>query len=57
MFARLYGADPQFVKRIAVDALHMMKISYPRPHPQGWMGERDMHGGQLFARLLDVSIA
>jgi hypothetical protein len=57
LFARLYDADPQLVKRIAVDSLQMIKISYPRPHPQGWMGERDMHGGQLFARLLDVSIA
>jgi hypothetical protein len=34
----------------------MIKISYPRPHPQGWRGERDMHGGQQFARLLDVEI-
>lgn len=56
LFAALYGADPGQVKRIAVDSLRMIKISYPRPHPQGWRGERDMHGGQQFARLLDVEI-
>jgi hypothetical protein len=33
-----------------------VKISYPRSHPQGWAGERDMHQGQSFARLLDVDI-
>jgi hypothetical protein len=34
----------------------MIKISYPRPKPQGWAGERDMHGGQQFARLLDIEM-
>ncbi len=35
----------------------MVKISYPRPHPQGWMGERDMHQGQSFARLLGIELS
>jgi hypothetical protein len=56
LFATLYGTDADQVKRLAVDSLRMIKISYPRPEPQGWMGERDMHGGQQFARLLDVEI-
>jgi hypothetical protein len=56
LFQRLFGADPALVKRLPVDSLHMIKISYPRPGPQGWGGERDMHGGQQFARLLDVDI-
>jgi hypothetical protein len=34
----------------------MLKISFPRKKPQGWMGERDMHAGQHYARLLDVEI-
>lgn len=55
-FARLFGTNPDLVKRIPVDNLHMIKISYPRPHPQGWMQERDMHSGQQFARLLDLEI-
>ncbi len=56
LFQRLFGANPAQVKRIPVDSLNMIKISYPRPHPQGWKDERDMHSGQLFARLLDVDI-
>lgn len=54
--ARLYGARAFEVKRIAVDSLLMIKISYPRPHPQGWMHERDMHSGQLYVRLLDTVV-
>lgn len=51
-FARLYETDATMVKRVAMPSLHMVKISYPRARPQGWMGERDMHQGQSFARLL-----
>jgi len=53
---RLYGTDPSLVKRLPVDALLMVKISFPRGKPQGWMGERDMHAGQHYARLLDIEI-
>ena len=56
LFGRLYGTDPAQVKRLPVDSLHMVKISYPRPHPQGWAGERDMHSGQQFARLLEIEV-
>jgi hypothetical protein len=56
LFERLFGTDPSAVKRFAVDSLKMVKISYPRAKPQGWWGERDMHSGQQFARLLDIDI-
>ncbi len=56
LFQRLFGADPALVKYVPVPTLKMVKISYPRSNPQGWMGERDMHAGQQFARLLDVSV-
>ncbi|MCC6532322.1 MAG: DUF4387 domain-containing protein [Burkholderiales bacterium] len=56
LFESLYGADPQLVKRLPVASLNVVKISYARPRPQGWMGERDMHQGQSFARLLNVDI-
>lgn len=55
-FERLFGTDPALVKRIPVDNLRMIKISYPRPKPQGWAGERDMHSGQQFVRLLDLEL-
>lgn len=56
LFERLYGTDAKLVKRLPVDSLRMIKISYPRPQPQGWMQERDMHAGQQFARLLEVDV-
>lgn len=57
LFAQLYGTDPQYVKRTAVDDLQIVKFSYPRPKPQGGVTERDMHGGQQFVRLLDIELA
>jgi hypothetical protein len=56
LLASLYGTEPQYVKRSAVDDLHIVKISYPRAKPQGGVVERDMHGGQQFVRLLDIEL-
>lgn len=56
-FAHLYGAEAAMVKRIPVDDLAMVKISYPRTTPQGGMVERDMHSGQQYVPLLDAELA
>lgn len=56
LFGRLYGTDPAMVKKIPVDDLHILKISYPRSSPQGGVEERDMHSGQQYVRLLDVEL-
>lgn len=56
-FERLFGANPALVKHFAVDSLNVVKISYARPRPQGWAGERDMHSGQQFTRLLDLELS
>lgn len=56
LFERLYGTDPGLVKRFPVDDLRMVKISYPRPVPQGGAVERDLHSGQQYVRLLDVEL-
>ncbi|AEB58853.1 DUF4387 domain-containing protein [Ectopseudomonas mendocina] len=55
-FAQLYRADATLIKRFPVPQLDMIKISYPRPTPQGGMVERDMHAGQQYVRLLDVIV-
>ncbi len=55
--AQLYGIDPSFVKRTAVDSLEMVKVSYPRATPHGWIVDRDMHSGQQYVRLLNVDLA
>jgi hypothetical protein len=56
LFERLYGSKPGEVKFFHVDSLNTVKISYPRTHPQGWRGERDMHSGQQCYPLLDVEV-
>jgi hypothetical protein len=55
-FAHVFGADPSVIKLIQVDSLHVVKVSYPRPKPQGWQGERDMHGGQQYVSLLELQL-
>ena len=52
----LYGVNPGPVKHFPVADLLVLKISYPRRHPQGGAVERDMHGGQQYVRLLDVEL-
>ena len=54
--ARVYCVDPAHVRRYPVDALQVLKISYPRTAPQGGAHERDMHGGQQYVRLLDAEL-
>ncbi len=50
------GAEPASVRRFELPELAVLKFSYPRLHPQGGVIERDMHGGQYFADLLDLEI-
>jgi hypothetical protein len=54
--APLLGANPDAIKRFPVPELAVLKLSYPRAAPQGGVIERDMHGGQQYARLLDVEV-
>ena len=54
--AALFDVDAGLVKRFPVPDLAVLKISYPRKHPQGGALERDMHGGQQYIRLLDVEL-
>jgi hypothetical protein len=44
--ARLYGVDPAAVQIFRVPALNVVKISFPRPVPQGSLRDRDIHAGQ-----------
>ncbi|MGA0604169.1 DUF4387 domain-containing protein [Caulobacter sp. KR2-114] len=54
---RLFGAPAGMVRRFEVPELCVLKLSYPRPTPQGGELERDMHGGQQYVRLLGVELA
>ncbi|MDB5859354.1 MAG: hypothetical protein JWQ76_3043 [Ramlibacter sp.] len=55
--AAVFGVRPEQVGCYPVPDLSVLKISYPRKDPQGGMVERDLHGGQQFARLVDVELA
>lgn len=52
----LLGVDGARIKRFKISDLNVVKLSYPRVHPQGGAVERDMHGGQQYVRLLDVEL-
>ncbi len=54
--AAVLGAEPATVRRFELRELAVLKFSYPRLHPQGGVIERDMHGGQYFADLLDLEL-
>ena len=44
--ASLYGVDASAVRLFLVPSLNVVKISFPRPVPQGSLHDRDMHAGQ-----------
>ena len=52
-----FGAPAEHIRVIPVAGLKAIKISYPRPQPQGWRGERDMHAGQGYVSLLDLEMS
>ena len=54
--ADLFGTNSNLVRIFHVKDLHVLKISFPRPYPQGHARDRDQHSGQYFVRLLDLHI-
>lgn len=54
--ASIFGVEAGAIKRFAVPDLSVLKLTYPRTVPQGGAGERDMHGGQQYVRLLDLDL-
>jgi hypothetical protein len=54
---RIYNVPAEAVSIYPVETLNMVKISYPRPQPQGGVVERDLHSGQQFVYLLNAELA
>lgn len=46
VIARLYGVPAGGVRMFRIPALNVVKISFPRPVPQGSLRDRDIHAGQ-----------
>ena len=51
--AELYGLDENLVNEFIMDNIRVIKYSFPRPHPAGWIYENDMHYGQQYIPLAD----
>lgn len=54
--SELYQVDKHKVKVFYIDNLLVIKFSFPRPHPQGYKNENDMHAGQQYIYLADTEI-
>lgn len=54
--SELYGVPKSNVKRFIIPSLRVIKLSFPRPVPQGSRHERDMHGGQQYILLAEVEV-
>lgn len=52
----LLGADPSTVQVYDYAPAHTVKISFPRPVPNGHPDDSDVFGGQQFAPLVTVEV-
>lgn len=55
--ARLFGVEPQLLKRFDIPSLNVIKFSAPRPVVQGMRDDRDMHGAGWACLLEEMQIA
>ncbi len=46
VIAGLYDVPPAGVQIFRIPALRVVKVSFPRPVPQGGLRDRDIHAGQ-----------
>ena len=55
-FAALYQVPEEEILFFEHDAAKAIKISIPRPYPQGSREDGDAYGGQQHALLVDLEI-
>lgn len=56
LVSRLYSVDLESVQMFTVDPALSMKVSIPRPVPQGALEDTDIYGGQQYGPLVDIEI-
>ncbi|MET1133103.1 MAG: DUF4387 domain-containing protein [Aeromicrobium sp.] len=56
LVADLYGVEVSSVQLFRIPSLNVVKISFPRPVPQGSLRDRDMHAGQHHVPLALVEV-
>jgi hypothetical protein len=56
LIATLYHVDAGAVQIFRLPELRVIKVSFPRPLPQGSPHDRDMHAGQQHVPLASVAL-
>ena len=54
--ARLYRVAAEEVRIFRLPSIRVVKISCPRPTPQGGVEDRDMHAGQQHVPLAELEL-
>ena len=54
--AELYQVVPDSLRIFRIPRLKVVKVSFPRPLPQGSLHDRDMHAGQHHVPLASLPI-
>jgi hypothetical protein len=54
--ARLYRVAAEEVRIFRLPSIRVVKISFPRPTPQGGVEDRDMHAGQQHVPLAELEL-
>lgn len=55
LIARIFQVKPEELQIFCLKHIQVAKISFPRVPVEGSRNERDMHGGQQYVSLLDIS--
>lgn len=55
--AALYRVEASAIKIFLLDDLRAVKISFPRPAAQGSACDRDMHSGQQYVSVMNLSVS
>jgi hypothetical protein len=56
VIARLYRVAAEEVRIFRLPSIRVLKISFPRPTPQGGADDRDMHAGQQHVPLAELEL-
>ncbi|MCU1657603.1 MAG: hypothetical protein JWO57_2259 [Pseudonocardiales bacterium] len=56
LISELYQVAPASLQIFRIPALHVVKVSFPRPIVQGSLHDRDMHAGQHHVPLASVLV-
>jgi hypothetical protein len=56
VIAELYQVAPESLQIFRIPQLKVVKVSFPRPLPQGSLHDRDMHAGQHHVPLASLPI-